>query len=70
MKKLFFLAVALLMTTAIFANETTEDRRPAGCRSWRIKIFGYTLVEHYNDACQNSDGNWDWGGNGSTPNVP
>lgn len=45
------------------------DGRPRGCRQWRIKLFGYTLLEHNNDACQNSDGNWDWGGNGDQPNT-
>lgn len=70
MKKVIFVGCMLMITTAIFAQDFTADRRPPGCRTWRIKIFGYTLLEHNNDACQNSDGNWDWGGNGSTPNVP
>lgn len=43
--------------------------RPRGCRQWRIKLFGYTLLEHNNDECQNSDGNWDWGGNGTVPTT-
>ena len=42
-------------------------KRPRGCRQWSISLFGYTLVEYNNDECQNSDGNWDWGGNGSVP---
>lgn len=46
------------------------EKRPRGCKTWRIKLFGYTLVEHNNDECQNSDGNWDWGGNGDIPNEP
>lgn len=41
--------------------------RPRGCKQWYIRIFGYTLLAHNNDACQNSDGNWDWGGNGNMP---
>jgi hypothetical protein len=45
-------------------------KRPRGCRQWSIKLFGYTLLEHNNDECQNSDGNWDWGGNGDIPNEP
>lgn len=46
-------------------NGSEDGGRPRGCKQWRIKIFGYTLLEHNNDACQNTDGNWDWGGNGS-----
>lgn len=42
-------------------------KRPCGCREWTISFFRYTLVEYNNDECQNSDGNWDWGGNGSIP---
>lgn len=44
-----------------------DPGRPRGCRQWRIRLFNYTIVEHNNDACQNSDGNWDWGGNGNLP---
>ena len=67
MKKLIFTAVALLSFTAFFASEYANEEMAArrGCRQWRIKIFGYTLLEHNNDACHNTDGNWDWGGNGS-----
>lgn len=45
-------------------------KRPRGCRQWYIRLFGYTLLEHNNDECENSDGNWDWGGNGDIPNAP
>ena len=38
-------------------------------RQWRIKLFDYTLLKHNNDACNNSDGNWDWGGNGTVPTT-
>ncbi len=61
MKKFIFSMVALLSFTAIFANESGSG---SGCRQWHVIIFGIHILTHSNDACQNSDGNWDWGSNG------
>ncbi len=46
MKKVFFLGCLLFMTTAIFAQDSTLERRRPGCRQWTISIFGYTILEH------------------------
>lgn len=57
MKKVFFLGCLLFMTTAIFAQDSTNEPRTPECRQWYFKIYGYTILEPNSDACKNSDGN-------------
>lgn len=66
MKKLIFTGAALFLVGSIFAN-TELDRRKRGCRQWSVSLFNWTKLVYNSDECQNPDGNWDWGGNGTNP---
>jgi hypothetical protein len=58
MKKLIFMLMVIsTFTTAIAAPPTIVEER--GCRHWYIRIFGYQILDHANDAC-NTGRNWNW----------
>jgi hypothetical protein len=70
MKKVILSLLLLGTTLGAIAQTSSEetDRRRRGCREWYVTLFGWTILAHHSDECGNSDGNWDWGGNGQ--NAP
>lgn len=69
--KLLFLALIAISSISAFSQEEITDRRAPGCREWSLSIGSWTILTHHNSACGNTDGNWDWGGNGTnTTNIP
>lgn len=66
MKKFIFGLSAtfiIVATISLKANAIDEDSNRAACDSFKVKIFGFTILKKYNRDCSLSelpDGRWDW----------
>ncbi|MBY0244566.1 MAG: hypothetical protein K2Q03_03830 [Sphingobacteriaceae bacterium] len=60
-KSSLILGLCLLLASPTYS----QQRISPDCNSTRFFLFGWNFLTIHRSACNNTDGVWDWGGNGS-----